>query len=186
MTVVANDPSWWPFINSDIFFSYWIVAAGVVVVYDWSLTIGQEIELIWRGWRVVLTPKCYRYATSEYLILLPALCVCIICNVFDHSDRRRTEYMTVVPLTDGGCNIIQYALNWTNVVQAALLGVIVIARLHAMYQRSRIMLIFLVIIFVVINIACGVLAAIGLKYVVAANRTNTRGDDTLWHVYVRF
>jgi hypothetical protein len=45
--------------------------------------------------------------------------------------------------------------------------VIVIARLHAMYQRSRIMLIFLVIIFVVINIACGVLAAIGLKYVVA-------------------
>ncbi|KAG1779003.1 hypothetical protein EV702DRAFT_1089394 [Suillus placidus] len=25
-----------------------MVAAGVVVVYDWVLTLGQEIELIWR------------------------------------------------------------------------------------------------------------------------------------------
>ncbi|KAG2335677.1 hypothetical protein BDR05DRAFT_971517 [Suillus weaverae] len=38
-----------------------------------------------------------------------------------------------------------------------------IARLHAMYQRSRIMLIFLVIIFLAVNIASGVIAAIGLK-----------------------
>ncbi|KAG2341243.1 hypothetical protein BDR05DRAFT_965660 [Suillus weaverae] len=42
-----------------------------------------------------------------------------------------------------------------------------IARLHAMYQRSRIMLIFLVIIFLAVNIACGVITAIGLKDTVA-------------------
>ncbi|KAG2360806.1 hypothetical protein BDR07DRAFT_1411525, partial [Suillus spraguei] len=48
MTVVSNDPSLWPFISSDIFYSYWMVATGVVVVYDWVLTLGQEIELIWR------------------------------------------------------------------------------------------------------------------------------------------
>ncbi|KIK35776.1 hypothetical protein CY34DRAFT_558415 [Suillus luteus UH-Slu-Lm8-n1] len=47
MTFVSNDPSWWPYIDSDVFYSYWIVAAGVVVVYDWGLTVGQEIELIW-------------------------------------------------------------------------------------------------------------------------------------------
>ncbi|KAG2739800.1 hypothetical protein P692DRAFT_201797483 [Suillus brevipes Sb2] len=41
-----------------------------------------------------------------------------------------------------------------------------IARLHAMYQRSRTMLIFLVIIFLAVNIACVVLTAIGLKYIV--------------------
>jgi hypothetical protein len=35
-----------------------------------------------------------------------------------------------------------------------------------MYQRSKSMLIFLVIIFLSVNIACGVLMAIGLKYVV--------------------
>ncbi|KIK31407.1 hypothetical protein CY34DRAFT_19962 [Suillus luteus UH-Slu-Lm8-n1] len=48
MTFVSNDPSWWPYIDSQVFFSYWIVVAGVVVAYDWVLTVGQEIELIWR------------------------------------------------------------------------------------------------------------------------------------------
>ncbi|KIK31786.1 hypothetical protein CY34DRAFT_19572 [Suillus luteus UH-Slu-Lm8-n1] len=48
MTFVSNDPSWWPSIDSEVFYSYWIVAAGVVVAYDWVLTVGQEIELIWR------------------------------------------------------------------------------------------------------------------------------------------
>ncbi|KAG2341275.1 hypothetical protein BDR05DRAFT_965780 [Suillus weaverae] len=61
-------------------------------------------------------------------------------------------------------NIVNYALNGTNVVVAAMLGVIMIARLHAMYQRSRIMLIFLLIIFLAVNIACGVIAAIVLKH----------------------
>ncbi|KAG1853543.1 hypothetical protein C8R48DRAFT_722805, partial [Suillus tomentosus] len=47
MTYVSNDPSWWPRMNLVMFFSYWEVAAGVVMVYDWVLTFGQEIELIW-------------------------------------------------------------------------------------------------------------------------------------------
>jgi hypothetical protein len=54
MTFVSNDPSWWPYIDSQFFDSYWIglshqlvmsrsnndlhfaVAAGTVVVYDWG------------------------------------------------------------------------------------------------------------------------------------------------------
>ncbi|KAG2107717.1 uncharacterized protein F5147DRAFT_696804 [Suillus discolor] len=48
MTVISNDPSWWPTINSSTIFSYWTVAAGVMVIYDWVLTLEQEIELIWR------------------------------------------------------------------------------------------------------------------------------------------
>ncbi|KAG1798077.1 uncharacterized protein HD556DRAFT_217022 [Suillus plorans] len=65
MTYVSNDPSWWPTINLDYFFRLldgfvasgcldptlicsFAVAAGVVMVYDWVLTLGQEIELIWR------------------------------------------------------------------------------------------------------------------------------------------
>ncbi|KAG1811627.1 hypothetical protein EV424DRAFT_121090 [Suillus variegatus] len=44
-----------------------------------------------------------------------------------------------------------------------MLGVIMIARLHAMYQGSRAMLMFLVIIFLAVNIACGVMAVIGLN-----------------------
>ncbi|KAG1784707.1 uncharacterized protein HD556DRAFT_1451453 [Suillus plorans] len=47
ITSVSNDPSDWPYISSEFFFSYWTVATGVVVIYDWVLTLGQEIELIW-------------------------------------------------------------------------------------------------------------------------------------------
>jgi hypothetical protein len=54
MTFVSNDPSWWPLIDEEVFFSYWIglssqsvmsrsnidlhfaVAAFVMVVYDWG------------------------------------------------------------------------------------------------------------------------------------------------------
>ncbi|KAG2147782.1 uncharacterized protein EDB93DRAFT_1250498 [Suillus bovinus] len=46
---------------------------------------------------------------------------------------------------------------------AAMFGVIMIARLHAMYQGSRMMLTFLVIMFLAVNIAYGVLTAIVLK-----------------------
>ncbi|KAG2031241.1 hypothetical protein BDR03DRAFT_118868 [Suillus americanus] len=42
--------------------------------------------------------------------------------------------------------------------------VIMIARLYAMYQRSRIMLIFLVIMFLVVYIACGVVMAMILRH----------------------
>ncbi|KAG1811626.1 hypothetical protein EV424DRAFT_121081 [Suillus variegatus] len=48
MTYVSNDPSYWPYISANFFINYWIVAAGIVVAYDWVLTLGQEIELIWR------------------------------------------------------------------------------------------------------------------------------------------
>ncbi|KAG2035200.1 hypothetical protein BDR03DRAFT_535460 [Suillus americanus] len=46
------------------------------------------------------------------------------------------------------------------VIINAILGVIMISRLHAMYQRSRNVLIFLVVIFLAVNIANAVLAGI--------------------------
>ncbi|KAG2348161.1 hypothetical protein BDR05DRAFT_609602 [Suillus weaverae] len=148
MTTVLNDPSWWPIINWNIFYTYWMVAAGAVVVYDWVLTLGQEIELIWR--------QRWSLMTVLYLIIryigLPYSVVSTLQNI------------TSVSLTDAVSNIAYCAITGTNVVVAAMLGVIMIARLHAMYQKSRTMLIFLVIIFLAINIACGVIAAIGLKH----------------------
>ncbi|KAG2029462.1 hypothetical protein BDR03DRAFT_694848 [Suillus americanus] len=136
MTVVSNDPSWWPMIDVNVFFSYWTVAAGVVVVYDWILTLGQEIELIWRQRWSLMTMLYFviRYVGPPYSFI------------------SALPYMTMFSLTD---------------TVAAMLGVIMIARLHAMYQRSRTMLIFLVVIFLVVNIACLVIAAIGLEHLVA-------------------
>jgi len=80
MIVVSNDPSWWPFINSYLFLSYWIVAAGLVVVYDWVLTLGQEIELIWRQrWSlmsvlyIVIRYIGIPYSVANVLICMPMI-----------------------------------------------------------------------------------------------------------------
>ncbi|KAG1780982.1 hypothetical protein EV702DRAFT_687346 [Suillus placidus] len=44
--------------------------------------------------------------------------------------------------------------------------VIIITRLHAMYQQSRKILVFLVVIFLVVTGTCGVIAAIGSRYTI--------------------
>ncbi|OAX36649.1 hypothetical protein K503DRAFT_287440 [Rhizopogon vinicolor AM-OR11-026] len=48
MTIVSNDPSWWPEIDTHRFFSYFLVASSAMVTYDWVLTFGQEVDLVWR------------------------------------------------------------------------------------------------------------------------------------------
>jgi len=52
------------------------------------------------------------------------------------------------------------------VVLYAMLGIIMVTRLHVMYHGSRMMLIFLVIIFLTVTITCGVLVAIALEHIV--------------------
>ncbi|KAG2087370.1 uncharacterized protein F5147DRAFT_841443 [Suillus discolor] len=147
MTYISNDPSWWPSMNSAMFINYWQIASGVVVVYDWVLTLGQEIELIWR--------QGYSLMTVLYLIV--------------HTLYWNTEFCClsfakhVIGIADRYSNVTYYAINGTNVASTAVLGVIMIARLHAMYQGSRTMLMFLVIIFLAVNIACGVIMAIALN-----------------------
>ncbi|KAG2360802.1 hypothetical protein BDR07DRAFT_1610556 [Suillus spraguei] len=143
MTVVSNDPSWWPLLSFDLLCSYWAVAAGVVVVYDWVLTLGQEIELIWRQRWSLMTVL---YLITRYIGI---------------------PFSVITVLRD----IIYYTVNGTSVVVAAMLGVITIARLHAMYKRSRIILRFLIIVFLTINIACGAMMAIGAK--------NTIGEELI-------
>ncbi|KAG2341808.1 hypothetical protein BDR05DRAFT_964831 [Suillus weaverae] len=65
-----------------------------------------------------------------------------------------------ISITDAGCHIMYNAIVWMGDTVNAIVGVIMIARLHAMYQRSRKMLIFLVVIFVAIRIANAVMIAI--------------------------
>lgn len=54
-------------------------------------------------------------------------------------------------------------LDWMSVLVNAMLGVIMIARLHAMYQKSKRVLIFLVVIFLAVTIACVVITGILVK-----------------------
>ncbi|KAG2359985.1 hypothetical protein BDR07DRAFT_1413627 [Suillus spraguei] len=48
MTLVLNDPSLLPLISLYRISSYFIVAISAGVLYDWVLTFGQEVELVWR------------------------------------------------------------------------------------------------------------------------------------------
>ncbi|KAG2356882.1 hypothetical protein BDR07DRAFT_1421995 [Suillus spraguei] len=64
--------------------------------------------------------------------------------------------ITTISLTDTECFIIYAVHDWIGTVVFAMLWVIIITRLHAMYQRSRKILIFLVITFLAVNIFTGV------------------------------
>ncbi|KAG2093888.1 uncharacterized protein F5147DRAFT_657300 [Suillus discolor] len=131
---ISNDPTWWPAISAYRVCSYFAVAAFVGVTYDWALTFGQEVELIW----------------VRYLGILSAV------QVFRPSQ-----------LTD---TMLDYIIwDWMAVVVFAMLWVIIITRLHAMYQRDRKILISLVVTFLAINTFDGVNAVMTTMYTSAGH-----------------
>ncbi|KAG2046927.1 hypothetical protein BDR06DRAFT_1025252 [Suillus hirtellus] len=100
------------------------VAAFAGLTYDWALTFGQEVELVWKQRWSLMTVL---YLSVRYLgILYTALgIVCLI--VFEVWD-------------------------WITVLVFAMLWVISVTRLYAMYQGSRKILILLVVTLLVVNI----------------------------------
>ncbi|KAG2124130.1 hypothetical protein BD769DRAFT_888926 [Suillus cothurnatus] len=144
MTVVSNDPSWWPLINASLIASYFVVAGSVAMIYDWGLTFGKEIELIWRQRWSLMT---FLYLSVRYAGIGHAV-INILISV------------PTISATDAVSLIMYKTWDWIGVVVEPLLGVIIIARLHAMYQRSRKVLIFLVVIFLASTITSVVIAAI--------------------------
>ncbi|KAG1766826.1 hypothetical protein EV702DRAFT_783907 [Suillus placidus] len=149
MTLASNDPNWWHVINANRAGSYFIVAASVGVIYDSVLTFAQEVELVWRQRWSLMTVL---YLSLRYIGIISAV-ISILIN------------LPTFPRTDTVSYIMYFALSWISVVVPAMLGVIMIARLHAMYQRSRKVLIFLVIIFLVVNISGAVITAMFLRHI---------------------
>jgi hypothetical protein len=96
-------------------------------------------------------------------------------TVVSLSERAIRRYSLTLPDLSG--HIMYVTLAWMGVVVSAVLGgelhrfscirsdrnthtlVIIIVRLHAMYWRSRKVLIFLIIIFLAINVPNGVITA---------------------------
>ncbi|KIK42070.1 hypothetical protein CY34DRAFT_164656 [Suillus luteus UH-Slu-Lm8-n1] len=144
MTIVSNDPIWWSTIDSYRFTSYFIVASFVAVTYDWALTFGQEVELIWRQRWSLMTVL---YLTVRYL----GMSFVVFSLLID---------IPTISMTDIVSSILYNVLNWINVVVSIMLGVIMITRIHAMYQRSRKIQIFLIVIFLVITMFGGVACVI--------------------------
>ncbi|KAG2340752.1 hypothetical protein BDR05DRAFT_503742 [Suillus weaverae] len=140
MSSVSNDLFLGPSIKASRITSYFAVASAVGLIYDWALTFGQEVELIWKRWSLVtVLYLCVRYVGIIYSVI------------------RVLLFIPVTAVVSPGGYV---ALDWIDIVINAMLGVIIITRLYAMYQRSSNVLAFLVIIFLAVNIADGVLAGI--------------------------
>ncbi|KAG0692487.1 hypothetical protein DFH29DRAFT_1073713 [Suillus ampliporus] len=134
------------------------------LIYDWVLTFGQEVELIWRQRWSLMT---FLYLSVRYLGIVYAV-------------------VPTIPLIDGGwvrfltgllvqyddchrCLIMYLTQDWMSIVVNAILDVIIITRLHAMYQRSRQVLILLIVVFLFVNLFNGVVAAISVRNVSGAH-----------------
>ncbi|KAG1798443.1 uncharacterized protein HD556DRAFT_1461638 [Suillus plorans] len=160
----SNVPITWLMVNPNVFSVYWMIAAGVVVVYDWVLTLGQEVELIWRQrWSfmtVLYLPIRYvglPYSVIGVLVTMPSVSLTDKVGIPQPSCSK---LLNTFIICRGVSIIAEYALGLTSMVVIFMLGIIMIARLHAMYHQ-RIMLISLVIFFLAVNIACvGVMVAL--------------------------
>ncbi|KIK39564.1 hypothetical protein CY34DRAFT_808136 [Suillus luteus UH-Slu-Lm8-n1] len=154
MTLVSNDPAYWPLISVYRVSSYSVVASVTAVAYDWVLTSGQEFELLWRRRWSLMTVLyfCVRF-------------IGILYSVYVNLTKTKLILILMISLNIACANIFSTQL-WMSFVVNAMLSVIMITRLYAMYQRSRKMLIFIVITFVAVTIACGVIAAVGSSYLI--------------------
>jgi hypothetical protein len=97
-------------------------------------------------------------------------------------------WVPTISITDAGCLILNLAENWIGVVVYVILGVILIARLHAMYRRSRKVLIFLTVIFLAVGIFDGVVVAITVRkhsweelILSGTSQCSVGSDDLLLH-----
>ncbi|KAG2086605.1 uncharacterized protein F5147DRAFT_76766 [Suillus discolor] len=131
------------------------------------LTLEREIELIWVSGRVPYQGERQQITMNsrqrQRWSLMTVLYMVIRYIGLPYTVISVLPYMPMVSLTDAVSDITKYAISGTNVVVPVMLGVIIIARLYSMYQGSRAMLIFLVIVFLTVTITCGVNVAIMLK-----------------------
>ncbi|KAG2048638.1 hypothetical protein BDR06DRAFT_754405 [Suillus hirtellus] len=144
MTVVINDPTWLPWISNGEFLSYFAVVSFTTVVYDWALTFGQEFELIWRQRRSFMTVLylCVRYIGVLYSVITIPIGL-------------------PVPMTDVVGSIVYFMWIWMPVVVNAMLGVIIMIQIYAMYGRSKKMLVFLIVVLLASTISSGVMTVVG-------------------------
>ncbi|KAG2124059.1 hypothetical protein DEU56DRAFT_41062 [Suillus clintonianus] len=141
---ISNNPDFWPLISAPRLTSYFSVACAVVVVYDWVFSFAQEFELIWM--------QRWSFMTALYI------CVRNIGILYSFNFIL---WLLSVPITNVVGNIFYFTMIWVPVVVNAMLGVIMMTRIHAMYGRSNKILIFLALLLLVSTIATGVMAVIG-------------------------
>ncbi|KAG1890238.1 hypothetical protein F4604DRAFT_654043 [Suillus subluteus] len=143
----GDDPSWEPFISYSVLYSYFIAACSTAVVYDWALTFRQEFELILR--------QHWSFMTVLYV------CVRYIGILFSVTNILLNLPISITDEVFNSCTIVWYIQAWTPTIVNAMLGVIMIARINAMYRGSKKLLIFLIATLLVCTVASGVMVVVG-------------------------
>ncbi|KAG1805092.1 uncharacterized protein HD556DRAFT_1437255 [Suillus plorans] len=156
MAIVSDDPVWWPIIEFCRLYSYNLAACSVVVIYDWALTFEQEFELILRRrW----TSMTVLYICVRYIGILYFAYVCkVIYITLQCANKSPLATSVNIMLLLPNTWITDVA--WNPVIVNAMLGVIMIARINAMYEGSKKMFIFLVVALSASTIASGVMVVI--------------------------
>ncbi|KAG1771959.1 hypothetical protein EV702DRAFT_1246800 [Suillus placidus] len=168
---MSQDPTLWRLIDWYRVLSYFVVASSTVVVHDWALTFGKEFELVWRRRWSLMT---ILYIGVRYIGLLSSVII-MLSSVpgVAMTDVVREIFDQRLGSIDGWFDstsekavstVLLYAQACTTFVVNTMLRVIIITRLYAMYQLSRKILVFLVVIFLAVTIAFGVMGAIGSSY----------------------
>ncbi|KAG2034973.1 hypothetical protein BDR03DRAFT_963779 [Suillus americanus] len=142
-TKFASHPH--PFFTNMIIVSndpIWWPAINSYRVSSYSVVASFVVELVWRQ----------RWSLMSVLYLgVCGLAVTVVMLEADHQ-RDSSGWITFV------------VWNWTTVLVFAMLCVIMITRLHAMYQGSRKILIFLIVIFLIADIFGGVVAVMTMMH----------------------
>ncbi|KAG2357150.1 hypothetical protein BDR07DRAFT_1491076 [Suillus spraguei] len=173
MTIVSDDPAVWPLVRSSRLSSYFVAAGSTVVVYDWALTFGQEFELIlsqrWSFMTILYT--CVRY-------------IGILVSVINLLWNLPIPNTDLYQVNEFSGTIIWYIEMWTPVIVYAMLGVVMIARINALYQGSKKLFIFLVVFLLactIISVVMVVLENSGIftqEFVLAGFHTCNTFKDT--------
>ncbi|KAG2051448.1 hypothetical protein BDR06DRAFT_1022668 [Suillus hirtellus] len=125
-----------------------VVASSAGVIYDWALTFGQEIELVWRQQWSLMT---LLYLSVRYFGI-----VFVVINIMYNAPT--------ISMTDTVSLIVSIIQNWINVVATVIIGVIMVVRLRAVYRGSRKVMIFLIITFLAVIIIYCVFAVIATSH----------------------
>jgi len=141
-----------------------------MVIYNWVLTLAQEFELIWRQ-------RCSLMSVLYVCVRYIGILFSIVYILFYFQ----------ISITDAGCNILWFMLAWTSLIINTMLGVIMATRIHAMYQGSKRILIFLIVVLLACTIASVVMTVIGnigvsgVEKILSGNRQcfeNMSAEDT--------
>jgi len=130
MSNVSSVPAAWPFIQLDLDTAYTKVAMAALVLYDYLLHLDNESSYIWQ--------TSFSSVTGLYVVLRYVGIAYAIVSV-----------LAILALSNLQCHILFVCSEAMQVLILLALHSLMIMRLHAMYERSTKVLIFLIGCFIV-------------------------------------